>query len=102
MTTLSLVSYRPEHGLILVDRDTGNVDSWSSAFEKEKRGPAWTAMEDNFPIACAGVAIPWPGVGMAWVTLGKGAETHKIWLTRTIKRILADIMLFSKLHRVEA
>jgi len=64
-------------------------------------GPAFTAMVDDQPIACAGVILLWPGVGHAWVVVGD-IKGYGLWITRTVKHMLRDIIRGCDLHRVEA
>lgn len=102
MTRPVLVPFRAEHLLGFLDRDTGIRQELRFAMEKERRGPAFTATVDGRVIGCAGVMILWPGVGMAWVVLADEAAAYRIWLTRTVRAILSDIIRSLGLHRVEA
>jgi hypothetical protein len=52
-------------------------------------GPAWTALDDERPIACAGFTFPWSGRAVAWAVLGDcGAQM--IRLTRAVRSKLRD------------
>ena len=96
-----LVPFKAEHLLMLVHRDAGYLESARDAVDKERRGPAFTAIYDNRIIACSGVILLWPGVGAAWAVFTSDVVKHRIWVTRTIRRTLNDIIRVYKLHRVE-
>jgi hypothetical protein len=66
-----------------------------------RSGPAFAADVDGIVLGCAGIVLPWPGVGMAWMCLAKEAGRYGIWLTRTTRRILHDLIRVHQLHRVE-
>lgn len=84
------------------DRDKWTVDSWQMALGRE-HSPAYTGMWNGQILGCAGVMLPWPGMGIAWVTISPLAATKfKIWMTRTCRRVLDDVVRSFKLHRVEA
>lgn len=44
-------------------------------------GPAWTALEGEEVIACAGIAE-----GEVWTLLGEGAGPHMLAMTRAVRR----------------
>ena len=98
----TLIPFRAAHLETLTDRDTGGHQARRFAVEKEQRGPAFTALVGADILACAGVMVVWPGVGFAWVVLGTDAPRYRLWLTRTIRAVLADITRSLGLHRVEA
>src|SRR3990167_4557165 len=102
MISPSLVPFKAEHMLTLVNRDTNMVQEMHHAVEKEQGGPAFTVVVDDKVIGCGGVVVMWHGVGMAWVVVSKDIEPYKVWLTRTVRRALRDIVRALKLHRVEA
>src|SRR5678815_4284955 len=85
-----LVPFEPEH-----------LDMMGAPRQSSYQGPAYTAMCDGVPIACAGVLLLWPGVGHAWVVIGDLSK-HRLWITRTVKHVLGDIIRGCDLHRVEA
>src|SRR6185295_17527441 len=65
-------------------------------------GPTWTGLVDEVPLACGGITLPWPGIGMAWMVVGPDMLRYRVWFTRTVKRFLADTVARYQLHRVEA
>ncbi len=67
-----------------------------------KTGPTWTGLVDTVPLACGGIALPWPGMGMAWMVVCADIVPYRIWFTRTVKRFLEDTVARYQLHRVEA
>ncbi len=64
-------------------------------------GPAFTACLEDRPVGCGGMMIPWIGVGFGWVLVGVEAESYGMWMTRTARRFLNDIVRRHRLHRVE-
>lgn len=102
MTRPSLVPFRAEHMLTFVNRDTDVLQEMRFAVEKERGGPAFTALVDNKIIGCGGIVLMWGGVGAAWVAVSKDIEPYKVWMTRTVRRSLRDIVRALNLHRVEA
>src|SRR3990167_4276889 len=89
-----LIPFIAEHILSLINRDVNFKEEFRLALEKERGGPAFTAIFDSKIIGCAGVIIPWEGVGIAWTALNKDIELHKFWMARVIKRILKDVIKF--------
>jgi len=97
-----LVPFRADHMLSFVNRDSSILEEMRVATRKEVGGPAFTAIFDGNIIGCAGVMLLWPGVGEAWVAFDKNVEKHGVWMTRTVRYILRDIIKGCRLHRVEA
>ncbi len=87
---------------MFVNRDAPFREDWRLAMEKEQNGPAFTAIIDDKVIGCAGIVIPWPGMGIAWVVLDKAIEHHGVWMTRVIKHVIRDAMSGLGLYRLEA
>lgn len=66
-------------------------------------GPAYTMVEDDTPIAAAGVYIMWPGVGEAWMHLSEYVVTKRpLALYRFTDRVLTSIIRDYNLRRVQA
>lgn len=86
----------------MVNRNPYDYKIIEDAWYKENGGPAFTAVVDGKPIACAGVTISYPGVGYAWVVFSYDFPRHKLWITRTLRNAFRDIVNGCKLHRVEA
>lgn len=78
-----------------------HLDQMNSPRGANYDGPAFTAIVNDRPIVSAGMIILWPGVGHAWVVIGD-IKGHGLWVTRTVKRVLGDIIRGCELHRVEA
>lgn len=102
MTRPLLVPFKAEHMLTFVSRDTDILQEMRFAVARECGGPAFTALVGDRVIGCGGIVVMWPGVGMAWVSVSKDIERHGVWLTRTVKGALRDIVRSLNLHRVEA
>lgn len=97
-----LIPFKAEHLLVVFNRDTDVREPLRLALEKEMEGPSYSALFDGQIIACGGIVIPWPGVGMAWTIMGVEALKHRLWITRMTKRVLADVARSYDLHRIEA
>lgn len=97
-----IIPYKAEHLMAFEDRNKWTVNSWQIALGRET-GPAYTGMIGDQILGCAGVMLPWPGMGIAWVTLSPFAAIHYgMWMTRTCRRVLNDIQKSFNLHRLEA
>lgn len=84
------------------DRDKWSLVSWDEAMGREKY-PAYTGMVDESILGCAGVMLPWRGVGIVWLTMSPvAAIKFKVWMTKTCRRVLADVTRAFDLHRLEA
>ena len=98
-----LLPFKAEHvrGLPPVEGHTpeGMIEM---ARRMEAWGPALTGIIDGVFIGAAGLGVYWPGVGEAWTLLTPQIKmTHKVWLTRTVKKFLNDIIRALDLHRVQ-
>lgn len=54
-------------------------------------GHAWTALDGEEPIACAGVVEVWQGRAYAWALLSEHAGRHMLALTREIRSRLSRL-----------
>jgi hypothetical protein len=102
MTRPRLIPYKAEHAMSFVDRDKWSLVTWKEAIEREKY-PAYTGMIDESILGCAGIMIPWPGMGIAWLTMSPIAVVHfRVWMTKICRRIVDDVVRSCDLHRLEA
>lgn len=97
-----LIPFKAEHLLAIASRNPFDDRLIDSAYQKETKGPAFTALYDEKVLACAGMTIEWPGVGHAWTVFGHDFARHAIWITRTVRAALRDVIRGCNLHRVEA
>ena len=93
--------FRPSDVAAIQNRDGTQVAS-RTILDQAAAGPAFTAVIEERPIGCAGMVMPWPGVGMAWMLLSEDIGAHGLWLTRTVRSFLADMTHRHGLHRIEA
>ena len=103
-TVTAQPTVRPFHATdaeMILNRDGSQSSTWNIIRQSE-RGPSFTAMVDEVPIACGGLMMPWDGVGIAWMVLSEEAAWHWIWLSKTTKRMLRTLIRVHRLHRVEA
>ncbi len=54
----------------------------------EDVGNGYTAMVDDRPIACAGLAEQWEGRALAWALIGQDAGPHFVRMVRGMRRAL--------------
>lgn len=102
MTEPRIIPFRAEHLVAFQNRDTPVREELMLAIQKERGGPAYTGVAGEVILGCAGVIILWSGVGAAWMVLSDTAALYRIWLTRTVRRAMADVMRAYGLHRLEA
>lgn len=97
-----LVPFKADHLLVFHHKDETNyLDNVRHAIDKERQGPAFTAVYGDAVLGCAGVQIAVPGYGVAWSVFSKEILRWPVWTTRTVKRALRDIIKAHNLHRVE-
>ncbi len=67
------------------------------------RGPAFTAAtKDGAIMACAGLALLWPGVAEAWALTSPLVEGHALAFHRAVRRMLPAMIRQMGLVRVQA
>lgn len=93
--------FRPGDAVQFVNRD-GFQCTEAHLLMQSQSGPAFTAELDGQPVAAAGVVMPWPGLGLAWMVIDEAVRLPPLWMTRTVKRFLADLVRRHGLHRLEA
>jgi hypothetical protein len=97
-----LIPFRAEHLHALSYRDGDRLETIKQSIRKETMGPAYTAVKDDMILGCAGVVLCWPGMGSAWAVITSDLAKHyPIWLTKTVRLALKDIMRAYNLHRIE-
>ena len=102
MATPMLVPFLAEHVVAIQGRDGGAREPWAVSLDKERRGPAYTLLLEGRVVVCAGVMLLWPGVGTVWANVSGEFPRVKVWATRTIRRMLADVIRAYGLHRLES
>jgi hypothetical protein len=85
----------------ILNRDGAQID-YRILCQQAAAGPSFTACVDQQPIGCAGVVLLWPGVGSCWMIVSEELGQHGLWLTRTVKTFLREIIRTHALHRLEA
>lgn len=99
---MKLVPFRVEHLYQIVPRETVNMDqAIAAAIRLEGLGPAFTAIDGERVIGCGGVARLWGRVGEAWTLFGAEIAEHPVWLHRTVRTMLRDIMDGMDLDRLQ-
>jgi len=94
VSTPTLVPYRAEH--------TQEEDGTFLAYDKERRGPAFSAVYDGHVIGSAGIMIVWRGVGLCWTTFCTDLlKKWPVWTTRMVRTVIRDTVRSCKLHRLE-
>lgn len=77
---MNIVEYKPEH-LHQIDLQEGQayLSNWVTpelAASLGGSGWAYTGMDGDAPVGCAGVINVWQGRGIAWAYLSKGVSRH--------------------------
>lgn len=85
----------------LVNRDGYQIPK-SVLLMQANAGPSFTAVADGAVLGCAGLVMPWPGIGMTWMVLAEEIGPHGLWLTRTVNTFLQQMVETHGLHRLEA
>lgn len=101
-TKPKLIPFRPEHLVSTINRDSGQRESVSLGSEQAQHGLAFTGVLGDRILGCAGIVMPWPGIGMAWMVLSEDIGGHSVWMTRMVKGFMRDVVRCYNLHRIEA
>lgn len=88
--------------LAFANRDTHVIQELRLAEDKQRRGPAFTAVVEESILGCAGIMLMWEGVGVAWCAFGPHIDRYAVWMTKHVRRVLDDTMRSLNLHRMEA
>jgi len=78
------------------------LDVDQAAREHLSHGPAFSGLIGDDLAACAGVMIPWVGLGEAWAVLTPLGRQHPMMVHRAILRFLRSIIEHEQLVRVHA
>lgn len=90
-----IVDCEPKHALLF-------TDDIASTEINLTEGLAFTALYHGDPIACAGIRFLWPGVAEAWLLIGPKIREHTIFVYKSTKRYLNDLMDKHKIWRMQA
>jgi hypothetical protein len=71
------------------------------AREMADGGPGYTLCFDGYPVASAGIVVPWDGLGIAWALVSASARQGSA-LHRVVRWGLREIIRTRQLRRVEA
>jgi RimJ/RimL family protein N-acetyltransferase len=66
------------------------------------KGLSFTALYHGQAIACAGIRPLWPGVAEAWLLFGPEVKNHRIFIVKSIKQYLSDLIIKYNLWRLQA
>lgn len=84
-------------------RTFSQIDRQADAQTKMAQlGTAFTCFSEAGIIACAGIAQIWPGVGHAWVVMGKNYKKDRIWIHKQAISYMNKIIAGMDYHRVQA
>lgn len=65
-------------------------------------GAAFTLFDDEQPVACGGVCIPWKGVGEAWLVPHEDAKRWGRAIVYAGRHWLREVVETERLHRLQA
>lgn len=108
-TVLARVHFTPfkaEHalGMVLTEQARASMQGLALADNyrrKEESGPGWTMWADDEVVGCAGVMIPWPGVGHAWLLPSPHLAKFPRTVVMTVAHTLYDMIEKLKLRRID-
>ena len=85
---VKIVDFQPEHLLRLKiqERQTEVEQSLEYGKALMSAGPAWTGLDGERVVFCAGKAEQWAGRYVLWAILAKEAKRHMLQITRAVKR----------------
>lgn len=93
--SVEVIPFERHHARLIVPQQAQEAEA---ALQIEAPdGPAWTAVVDGLPVACAGFVPVWIGRAYAWALLGADVGPHLLAVTRAIRCRLAS----SGFRRVE-
>ncbi len=84
----------------IVNRDGEQIPR-AVLLAQAQAGRSFTAVFNEYPIGCAGIVFPWPGVGSTWMILSDEIGEHGLWMYRTVRHFLDDMVRIHNLHRME-
>jgi len=99
--TPTVRGFRATDAQCLLNRDGVQLDV-AALVRQAAAGPSFTACVEDRPIGAAGVILLWPGVGSCWMTVTDELGQHGLWMTKTVKRFLREMIRVHQLHRLEA
>lgn len=97
---LKLVKLEKEH-IQNIDTDFAFNKSYrDNMCEQSING--YAALEENNPIAIAGINSLWNGVAEGWIVIGKESELYKFQIAKTVKLMLKKMINENNLFRLQA
>lgn len=93
--SVEVIPFERHHARLIVPQPAQEAEAALQVEAPE--GPAWTAVVDGLPVACAGFVPVWVGRAYAWALLGADVGPHLLAVTRAIRCRLAS----SGFRRVE-
>lgn len=109
MSDVRVVPFRAEHllDMHLREHDRRSVSAVPGGLKAlaplwKAGGPAFTLLDGERTLACAGVLLPRRGLGEAWAVTSPGVERAALSLHRAAKRGLTEIIESRGLCRVQA
>ena len=100
---LTIRKFQPEHLACFDCREGSTPEEREAdiAVWSKYKGVGWTAILGEHVIACGGMIIVRPGVGVPWIAASAEIAKHGIWITRMAKRLLPRAMRQLGIERVE-
>jgi hypothetical protein len=85
---MNIIDFDPKH-LAAIKPQLAQAHEFNPESLASPTGLAWSAMDGDKPIACAGLVEVWGGRAYAWAILSQDAGPYMRWLTREIRFRLA-------------
>jgi RimJ/RimL family protein N-acetyltransferase len=102
--SVNLIPYEPWHLMAMFDKNNELLtvdDVQFIAVVYKNRGTAYTAMEGNKILGCAGIVRLWGNVGETWSYLSDDFRAKPFALHKICKQMLRQVKEVSGYHRVQ-
>lgn len=85
---MNIVDFQPEHlmRLRVQEAQPGAEPSLIYGQQLAAAGPAWTGVDGDLILFCAGKAMQWKGRYILWAILSREAKRYMLQITRAVRR----------------
>jgi hypothetical protein len=109
MHEIEIVPFTPDHAksIELREYDARCVEAFGVSREDLGRayaagGPGFSGvLDDGEVVACGGVMLQWPGVGLGWAMTSELVEDYALTFHKTFARLIRDLERREKLLRIQ-
>lgn len=99
---MKMIAFEPMHLSLLVPREAVDMEqAIDTMIRLDGLGPAYTIIDGEEIIGCWGIVRLWGGVGEAWTVFSAAVARHPLWLHKTARRMIQDVMAGMGLDRLQ-